>query len=243
MEAIKFTLKGRNAFFRNPEVNSIYYPTYGHIHKVALLGIFGAILGYGGYGHTRAQDTEYPEFYAKLKDTQVGIVPRNCKNAYFFKKIQSFNNSVGYASQEQGGNLIVREQWLENPCWDIYVLLDNEESIKLYEQLKNHRCVYMPYLGSNDHMADILNVEKVTLSEVESDNAVIIGLIPGLETKVEDLDDIDNPYKYEEYLPIALSDNLNQHCLERFICSNMYARVQGYPVYQIEQTKEKIVLF
>ena len=49
MEAVKFTLSGRNAFFKKPEVNAYYYFTYSHIHKVALLGIFGAILGYGGY--------------------------------------------------------------------------------------------------------------------------------------------------------------------------------------------------
>ena len=49
MKAIRFTLSGKNAFFKKPEVNSYYYFSYGQIHKVALLGIFGAILGYGGY--------------------------------------------------------------------------------------------------------------------------------------------------------------------------------------------------
>ena len=39
MEAIKFTLSGRNAFFKKPEVNAVHYYTYGQIHKVALLGI------------------------------------------------------------------------------------------------------------------------------------------------------------------------------------------------------------
>ena len=49
MEVLKFTLKGKTAFFKMPEVNTYYYFTYGNIHKVVLLGIFGAILGYGGY--------------------------------------------------------------------------------------------------------------------------------------------------------------------------------------------------
>lgn len=34
MEAVKFTLSGRNAFFKKPEVNAYYYFTYSHIHKV-----------------------------------------------------------------------------------------------------------------------------------------------------------------------------------------------------------------
>lgn len=49
MEVCKVTLKGRTAFFKKPDVNSYYYFTYYQIHKVFLLGIFGAILGYSGY--------------------------------------------------------------------------------------------------------------------------------------------------------------------------------------------------
>ena len=49
MKTLRFTLSGKTAFFKKPEVNSYVYFTYGNIHKVALLGIFGAILGYGGY--------------------------------------------------------------------------------------------------------------------------------------------------------------------------------------------------
>ena len=58
-----------------------------------------------------------------------------------------FNNTVGYASQELGGNLIVREQWLENPVWDIYILLDSREADKIAEMILDKKCVYIPYMG------------------------------------------------------------------------------------------------
>ena len=45
MRALKFTLSGKNAFFKKPEVNAYFYFTYGQIHRVALLGILGAIVG------------------------------------------------------------------------------------------------------------------------------------------------------------------------------------------------------
>ena len=48
MEALKFTLSGDSAFFKDNVINTVYL-TYGNIHRVALLGMFGAILGYGGY--------------------------------------------------------------------------------------------------------------------------------------------------------------------------------------------------
>lgn len=52
MRALKFTLSGKNAFFKKPEVNAYFYFTYGQIHRVALLGILGAIVGNKDYGCT-----------------------------------------------------------------------------------------------------------------------------------------------------------------------------------------------
>ena len=159
MDALKFTLSGKTAFFKKPEVNTYYYFTYGNIHKVALLGILGAINGYAGYNQqANSKDLVYPEFYEKLKSIKVGIVPQN-DNGYIAKKIQVFNNSVGYASQEQGGNLIVKEQWLEKPIWDIYILIQGDMERELANRITNLRFEYIPYLGTNDHIANITNIE------------------------------------------------------------------------------------
>lgn len=154
MEALQFTLSGKDAFFEKPEVNTYHYYTFGQIHKVVLLGMFGAILGYGGYAQKKWESPkkgepaveDYPEFYERLKDIKISIIPQN-ERGYIPKKIQIFNNSVGYASGEQGGNLIVKEQWLENPKWEIYLLLDGTEAEKIADYLLQNRCVYFPYLG------------------------------------------------------------------------------------------------
>ena len=49
MDVLRFELSGKTAFFKKPDMNSYLYFTYGNIHKVALLGIFGAILGFFRY--------------------------------------------------------------------------------------------------------------------------------------------------------------------------------------------------
>ena len=145
MEVLKFTLKGKTAFFKMPEVNTYYYFTYGNIHKVVLLGIFGAILGYGGYSQWKKNDKHpYPEFYRKLADIGVAIVPKENTKGYINKKIQVFNNSVGYASTEKGGNLVIKQQWLENPEWDIYVKIDRDEAQKIKESILSRKSVYIP---------------------------------------------------------------------------------------------------
>lgn len=230
MEALKFTLSGNSAFFKDNVINTVYL-TYGNIHRVALLGMFGAILGYGGYGKQNdmlkkknKKMPDYPEFYEKLKDIKISIVS-NGKNGCFNKKLQTFNNSVGYASKEEGGNLIVKQFWLENPSWDIYILLDCEETKKIADYIKNRKAVYLPYLGSNDHLAnitdvEIINIEKKTSSDNETIEILSMVKASDISDKKKNAFIIDDNmkkdiYKYSEYLPVTLSKDLNQHKKEK----------------------------
>ena len=213
MKVLKFILSGKTAFFKVPTVNSVCYFTYGNIHKPALLGMFGAILGYKGYGY---KITDFPEYYEKLKDIKISIVP-NSENGYFNKKFQQFNNSVGYASQEQGGNLIVKEQWLEDPSWTIYIMLNSDESQKLADTIIHNQCVYIPYLGKNDHPATIGKAEYVEVKSVNAENLTVQSLSLS-ETLDFDQDEMD--FKYEEYLPLTLDLETNHHELKKFILTN-----------------------
>lgn len=260
MELIKFTLGGRFAFFKKPDVNTYLYFTYSNIHKIALLGIFGAILGYKGYNQmdfnnrykknfkmlAENEETEYPEFYSKLKHLKIAILP---KEISIPKKVQVFNNSVGYASREQGGNLIVKEQWLENPSWDIYVALEDEEGKKLDDALLNRNFVYIPYLGKNDHAADISDVMLLKeASEINNFNNVDSLFIKDdfeiLENDdIDDFEDDEVPiFKYEEKLPTELEEKTNKYELRSFIYTNAnLKRLNKVKVYRINN--KNIVLF
>ena len=85
LKVLRFQLSGRTAFFKKPGVNTYGYFTYGMVHKVALLGIFGAILGYGGYTKQHRDKTDYPEFYEKLSGLKIAILP--AENGCFAKKM------------------------------------------------------------------------------------------------------------------------------------------------------------
>lgn len=237
MEALKFTLSGDSAFFKDNVINTVYL-TYGNIHRVALLGMFGAILGYGGYSKQNdmlkkknKKMPDYPEFYEKLKDIKISIVS-NGKNGYFNKKLQTFNNSVGYASKEEGGNLIVKQFWLENPSWDIYILLDCDEAKKIADYIQNRKAIYLPYLGSNDHLANIMDVETIDIEEKmssEDETIEILSMVKDSDISEKkknvfsmDKNSIrDDIYKYSEYLPVTLSKELNQYEKEKMTITNM----------------------
>ncbi len=242
MKFIKFTLEGKTAFFKKPDVNSVVYYTYGNIHKVALLGLLGAILGYRGYNwqslakKLNIEEQVYPEFYSKLQCLDIGIVP---KSHIFNKKKQYFNNSVGYASKEQGGNLLVNEIWLENPSWDIYIPLKDKESNKIAEALVNNSFVYLPYLGKNDHFANISNVQIIKGEDNEcSDISKIDSLFIREDFEIakksaNDFDDMfsfiedgtNNIFKYQEKLPIALEETTNMYKYETFIFTNQNVKL------------------
>lgn len=225
-EAIKFILSGRLAFFKKPDVNAKYYYTYNNIHKVALLGLLGAILGLKGYRNNLLfgeEKAEYPEFYEKLFPLKISIIP-NSERGYFTKKMQYFNNSVGYASKEEGGNLMVFEQWLENPSWTVYLLNDGavDKNIwdKLCDYLLNGKSTYIPYLGKNDFPADISQVRKIEIQPCAGPfiHSLFVGDLEAIDEE-ETIDD-DPAFIFTEYAPIGLVKGYNFYELKRTIFTN-----------------------
>ncbi|MET1250277.1 type I-B CRISPR-associated protein Cas5b [Sporolactobacillus sp. STCC-11] len=245
MEAIAFELSGKTAFFKKPDVNEYAYFTYSHIHKIALLGLLGSVLGLSGYWQQyeslqsdgETEQNRYPEFFERLHSISVSIVPHGDRG-YFAKKIQAFNNSVGYASQEAGGNLIVREQWLENPYWTIY-LLQNNVSSDIYNHLKklllNRQSTYIPYLGKNDHPARISGVRVIKLENQDVIDG-INSLFPVDEVEFArrgTVDEVSSPYYFSEWMPVDLTRRTNHYRLRELAHTNK----------RIQEVKDKSKIF
>ena len=247
-KAISFKLSGKTACFRKPDVNQYAYFTYNNIHKIAILGLLGAIVGYSGYtqlfeknrGLKKGQlgyDDGYPEFYEKLKHLKVSITPL-AQNGYFSKKIQVFNNSVGYANGMVSGKsekaikeradtyiLNVREQWLENPSWQIMILDDDsDEYSKLKEYLLEKKSVFIPYLGKNDHPAKVSEAKEIELKEklYVIDGEIYIDslfITPksgfGFHKESDDM-----PFMFKEVSPIKLQNEYHFYEYEELVFTN-----------------------
>lgn len=212
MKALRFRLSGKTGFFKQPDVNTYLYYTYEQIHRIAILGLLGAIVGYKGYNEK--DRGKYPEFYKKLKDLKISVVSEG-NNGVFDRKLQVFNNSTAFASNHQGGNLVIRQVWLENPSWLIYILLDSDQSEMIKEYILNKKTIFTPYLGTNDHMANISDCEIV---DIEKSNAKIINSLfwdedfkLRLKSKI---------YKYEENLPFFLEEDTERYIRKKTLASN-----------------------
>lgn len=231
MEAIAFKLSGRTAFFKKPDVNINTYFTYNNIHRISFLGLLGAVLGLEGYNQQSRRIKEegekeeliYPEFYSKLKDLKISIVP-NAYKGYFVKKVQIFNNSVGYANSDSG-LLNVREQWIENPSWDIYILDDDSIDKELFRKLKNcilnKECVYMPYLGKNDHTAEIEDARIVQLNRTDKINHIdSLFINPDIQVGKGSYDGKENFY-FREAAPYSLNREYNFYMFKEVVYTNL----------------------
>jgi len=230
MEAMYFELKGETAFFKKPDVNIETYFTYNNIHKIAFLGLLGAIIGLKGYNQQEQSkrvkvNEEYPEFYEKLHKLKISIIPKGIKG-YFNKKIQTFNNSVGYATKEEGGNLIIREQWLENPAWKIFILDDHSIDSEIFKKIKinllNKKCEYIPYLGKNDHFAEIVLPNIVEVKKIEKvDHINSLFPLDGIEFEGDNCFDEKLPFIFKEMSPAKLNKELNFYEYEELAFTNL----------------------
>lgn len=212
MKALRFRLSGKTGFFKQPDVNTYLYYTYGQIHRIAILGLLGAIVGYKGYNEKDRE--KYPEFYKKLKDLKISVVSEG-NNGVFDRKLQVFNNSTAFASNHQGGNLVIRQVWLENPSWLIYILLDSDQSEMIKEYILNKKTIFIPYLGTNDHMTNISDCEIVDIEK--SDENIIDSLFWDEDFKLRLKSKI---YKYEENLPFFLEENTERYIRKKTLASN-----------------------
>lgn len=151
---VSINIKSDFGFLKKPDTNDPIYLTFNMLHKPALLGILGAVIGEKGF----QKHGEMPEYYKTLKSIPVSIAPLQedgkiyHENGNFAKTIIKYNNTTGLASEEEGGNLMVTEQALVSPAFKCWLMLDMEHEIeaKLYKYLKNYEAEYLPYLGKNE---------------------------------------------------------------------------------------------
>ncbi len=242
MKALSFIISGRTAHFKRPDVNEHTYFTYSHIHKMTIYGIIGAVIGLRGYND---QDKAlYPEFYEKLKNLEIAIVPIGSLQGRFRKKVHVFNNSVGYANTDSGmgQNLIVREQWLENVKWEIVLNLDSLEDIELKDKMVNHFmnniCVFIPYLGKNDHPAVISDVKMMDVEPIESEKIDSLFIKEDFELDGDSEED-QLPYLFQDQFPIGIDEQL--FYIKKDAClTNQFINKTKQKIYLVD---EKYITF
>lgn len=148
---ISFILKSDFGFFRKPDTNEGINLSYNVIHRPALLGILGAIVGLNGY----QEFGKLPEYYDFFKDLKVGIEPVE-EQLQFQKVSLKYNNTTGYANfdnQEKiPTTLNVEENLMIAPTYKVYLEIDLEieKQKELKDNILGQKSEYIPYFGKNE---------------------------------------------------------------------------------------------
>ncbi|MGD1839610.1 MAG: type I-B CRISPR-associated protein Cas5b [Thermonemataceae bacterium] len=215
-------------FFRKPDTNNTINLSYTMLHKPALLGILGAIIGLEGY----QEFGELPEYYQKLKDVQIGVQPLNHDKGNFQKTTIKYSNTIGYANK--GTNFLTEEVTLIQPAYRVYILLDTtqEAQAKLYTYLQEGKAEYIPYFGKNefyawwnrssfqeyDYEANQQPQESFKVKTLFLKDAVQMVKDQEADAILDifDLEDEELTFLYFERLPMGFDETLNQYELGEF---------------------------
>ncbi len=216
---VSFTIKSEFGMFKKPDINDKIFVSYNMIHKPYLLGILGALMGYGG--HNQNQDKfKLPEYYEKLKDIRVAIAPSSKNGGIIKKEFIIFNNTTN------GQTANITEQMLVNPAYRIYLEVDDEKDKELIEKLQNNEAIFIPYMGKNefslwwddfrvhDKFEKIVSKEKFEVKSIikKSENFVLKN--SGHKERTT------NYFYLFERLPIGFDEQLKQYQYHDFLYTN-----------------------
>lgn len=228
---ISIDLKGDFGFFRKPDANNTINLSYNMLHKPALLGIFGAIIGSEGY----QEKGKMPAYLDALKDVKVGLEPLLHERGNYQKTSIKYSNTVGYANN--GSTYLTEESTLIKPAYRVYALLDLDDNNHnlLYQNLREGKAEFLPYFGKNEFAAwwekesfteynDFQPVEK-PLDDVRIKTLFLKQDVINAH-KAEPIFDFmsvaeaETPFMYFERLPKGFDTDLFQYDIGEFVLTS-----------------------
>lgn len=253
-KVISVDFKAEFGILKKPDINEGIYLTYNMLHKPALLGILGAIIGLEGYKEPEIM----PQYFVDLRNLKTGIRPLQAEKGNFGKTVIQFNNAVGYASHEEGGNLIIKEQVLIKPSFRCYILINNDMNYsgKLDDYLSNQKAEYLPYLGKNDFALWWDNYHEYFFDSFQFEQDYKVGTIfmksdQKLKEFIRKIPASpfggvrENNYLVFEELPIGFDERLMQYEKRQFVYTN-FSLPKSFKLdwlYQLEGQNELVQLF
>lgn len=242
---ISVDFKASFGFLKKPDINEGVYLTFNTLHKPSLLGILGAIVGLEGF-QTKGK---LPEYYKKLKNLPIGIQPLQSRQGNYEKVILTYNNSTGYASREEGGNLIVSEQTLIKPSFRCFIGLEDKNPLhqEINTRLEKRLAEYIPYLGKNEFSLWWDNYQEYSWNPFSDKTNFTLKTIFQKPERVVPIVDYDgnskNEFIYFERLPVQFDEKLLQYQYANFVFTNYLLDKDNHieNTFQLEGHEDNVI--
>ena len=124
-------------------------------------------------------------------------------------------------------------------------MIDCDEAVKIKDSICENKCIYYPYLGKNDHPADLFNISIEEARPVEFKYGRIDSLIPEEVTGTPEFSmaqkrkmKTEGSFQYREALPWKMDPFVNQYVLQKFLYTDKFITVdENTEVYELSDQK------
>lgn len=197
---LRFRLYGNFAHFNQP-ISNRFRNTYSIIPKPQLLGILGSIAGLSGYKNSE----EIPEFYQSLKNLKLYIKQNNAQDKKFNLQYNSLNSFLNNRPDAPSPNVIIHEQVLFRPNYEIGIVVNEDNLIHktIIEKIQNHSSTFPIYFGKNEFFASI---EYISFEDCEKNSKKELFEFEGI-FPFDEIDGENNEQIKLELLPIDFDEN------------------------------------
>lgn len=232
MEILKFKISGMGATFTRPYINSTF-TSYSHIHKVAILGLLGAVIGIQKEKNLYVDSL--PPFYTQLKNFKISIVPKKAK---FPSKVSNITETSGMFNKNS--TFLVAYEELIRPEWDIYVYGEDENFSKIKDYILNRKSVFIPYLGKNHFEAKISNMKLIEDQPLTNEICRVDSLFREKDVESIQVEQESNIY-LKEGLPIGINNKTFQYDEDIFVFTDGLVKLSNLD--NIKKCENKIIYF
>ena len=237
MELFYFNVKGKTSVYKRSDQNGSYTYSYILLTQQALKGMIGAIIGLKGYDNFSGQsDDNSLEFNRVFRELKCGIVPHFAENNFSIY-YNTRTNATGLANLssgqggKQGASLLLREQWIADVQYSIYLdvsAIEQKYREKLKRYLENEEATYLPYLGRKEHFAQIYNFKTIGGEPLNEKKIVCKSTLPKEDIKQakrisKSREDV---IAFTEMSPFDMDDDL-YHLFKEYLYTNQQITLKG----------------
>jgi len=206
MEGITFKLKGSYGHFKKPETND-NPSTYSYMHKVAIIGLIGAVNGIGRGDMRPLYPQLCDDFLFSIKILNpIEKEPHGFTKRKVFSKFSFTEKNFDNKFLATGRRFC---EYLREIEYDIIIALKNKgsESEEVFnefkENMKNGRTVYDTSFGNADCPAYSSDVREITVSDEEYNGEFETEFVFSAEHALNTTDPVDFIF---EWVPVYVEN-------------------------------------
>lgn len=238
MELIQFSIEGRFAHFLKAEAycNAMSYPIPP---RTVIVGILGAILGLEKDTPQVVLEPAFISVSGKVPDTHWHRVKmrKDPPTAMPLKIIKTMKGS-----QKEQDPTLIRQEWLFNPSYTVWVSVPSEYQQKLCMRLKERSWHFGPSLGLSEMIADIKFIDSFDCRKLQEGEYDVESVIR------RDQISVDTEAVFKEELSILLINMPEKVTEERVFSHASYlAERKGRPIpvktCEAYSVSNKVIMF